>query len=240
MRTEITLPSGKRVEITPIDGKTERLFEDKKLIQSGVLIDKYLASGIVSFEGDDGMTPQQKEKEVLDMRSGDRNYLLYQLRILSYGPGVTFNSQCPLCKKTSGYQVDLQELLDDGTVKVFPYRDEPLRVDLPRSGGYAVIDYMTGHEERKAAQLKDNPMSGAMLLRVKELNGKPPARKDLDELIGEDLAAIRGGIKEMQDGGLVPALELTCLDCGNDYEADLRSIFDFFAPTKTSTGTAGP
>jgi hypothetical protein len=239
MRTEITLPSGKRVEVTPIDGKTERLFEDKKLIQTGVLIDKYLASRIVSVDGNDSMTPQEKEKEVLDMRSGDRNYLLYQLRIISYGPSVIFNSQCPLCKKTSGYDVNLQEMLDNGTIHVYPYRDETLRVELPRSGGYAIIDYMTGHEERKAAQIKDNPMSGATLLRTKELNGKSPTRKDLDELIGEDLAAIRGGIKEMQNGGLVPMLDLTCMDCGNEYEADLRSIFDFFAPTKTSTGIAG-
>ncbi|MDR1514924.1 MAG: hypothetical protein LBS45_04450 [Synergistaceae bacterium] len=234
MGTEITLPSGKRVEITPIDGKTERLLEDKKLLQSGALIDKYLASRIESIDGDDSMTPQQKEKEVLDMLSGDRNYLLYEMRIDSYGPDMTFNHQCPTCKKTSGYQVDLRELLDDGTIKIYPYRDEPLRVELPRSGGYAVIGYMTGHEERKAAQIKDNPMSGTMLLRVKELNGKPPTIKDFDALIGEDLAAIRGGIKEMQNGGLAPTLDLTCLDCGNEYSADLRFIPDFFVPTKTN------
>ncbi|MDR1021021.1 MAG: hypothetical protein LBL73_09710 [Synergistaceae bacterium] len=240
MGTEITLPSGRKAEITPIDGKTERLLEDKELLRNGTLIDKYLASRIESLDGDSSLTPQQKEKEVLDMRTGDRNFLLYEIRIDSYGPGMTFNYQCPSCKKTSGYQIDLRKLLDDETIKVHPYRDGPLRVELPRSGGYAVIDYMTGREERKGAQLKGNPISGTILIRVKELNGRPPTLKDYDALIGEDLAVIRGGIKEMENGGLFPTLELTCLDCGNEYPADLRSIIDFFAPTKTSTGSAGP
>jgi hypothetical protein len=239
MGTVLTLPSGKTVEVSPIDGKTERILEDKKIIQSGSLIDKYLVSRIVSIDGDDSMTPQQKESVVLDMYSGDRNYLLYQLRIDSYGPEMVFNQECPTCKKTSGYKVDLNELLADGTVKIHPYHDQPLRVELPRSGGYAVISHLTGHDERKLTQYKDNFLSAAMLLLTRELNGKPPTRKDMDELIGEDLAVIRGAMDEMMEAGLDAKIELTCLNCGRDYPVGLHMIPDFFVPKKMSTGPAG-
>ncbi|MDR3077032.1 MAG: hypothetical protein LBU26_06990 [Synergistaceae bacterium] len=236
MGTEITLPSGKLVEIIPVDGKTERLLEDKKLIQSGAFIDKYLTSRIEAVDADSSLTPQQKEKFVLDLRSGDRNYLLYQLRIESYGPEMVFNHECPSCKKTSGYKADLKELLADGDIKIHPYRDEPLRVELPRSGGYAVVDYMTGHEERRLSQKKDKSLSDLIHIRVKELNGKPPSQHDLDGLIGEDMSVIRGAIDIMSKGGLDPLIELTCLECGRDYKASLASIDDFFVPTRTNTG----
>ncbi|MDR3280365.1 MAG: hypothetical protein LBT23_07620 [Synergistaceae bacterium] len=240
MGIELTLPSGKKVEITPVDGKTERLIEDKKLLQSGAFIDKYLSSRIEAVDGDHSLTPQQKEKVVLDMLSGDRNYMLYKLRIESYGPEMIFNYECPSCKKTSGYKVDLNEMLEDGTVKVYPYRDEALRVELPRSGGYALIEYMTGHDERRLAQLKSASFCDATLIRIAELNGNPPTRKDLDDLIGKDLSAIRNGISEMANAGLVSTIELTCLDCGKDYTVGLASIMDFFAPWKTSTESVGP
>jgi hypothetical protein len=238
MGTEITLPSGRKAEITPIDGKTERLLENKERLQTDAVINRYLASRIESLDGDSSLTPQQKEKEVIDMRTGDRNCLLYELRIDSYGPGMTFNYQCPSCKKTSGYQVNLRELIDNETIKIRPYRDGPLRVELPRSGGHAVVDHPTGREEKKLYD-PNITLSGVMLLRVKELNGKPPTPKDMDALIGEDLAAIRGGIAEMNNGGLDLSLDLTCLDCGNDYTVNLRNLPDFFVLAKTSTGSAG-
>jgi hypothetical protein len=238
MGTVIKLPSGIQVEISPIDGKTERMLEDKKLVQSGAFIDKYLASRIVSIDGDDTLTPQKKEKAVLDMLSGDRNFLLYKIRVDSYGPEMIFNQDCPECKKTNGYKVDLDQLLEDEILKVYPYRTEPIRVELPRSGGYAEIQHMTGHDERKMAQFKDNPLSGSMLLRTSILNGHPPTRKEFDELVGEDLAAIRGAIKESGKAGLVALLELDCQYCGKTYEVGLASIPDFFVPTKTNTESA--
>ena len=238
MGKEITLPSGKTVCITPIDGKTERLLEDKKLLLSGAFIDKYLASRIESIEGDLNLTPQQKEKTVLDMYSGDRNYLLYQIRVDSYGPEMVFNADCSGCKKANGYSVDLNQLLDDEIIKVYPYREGSVRVELPRCGGYAEIAHMTGHDERKMAQYKDNPLSGAMLLRTATLNGRTPTRKDFDELVGEDLAAIRGGIAEANKGGLDPTIELDCQYCGKTFSTILSSIPDFFVPTKTNLGSA--
>jgi hypothetical protein len=234
MGTPITLPSGKSVEITELNGKTERMIQDKRFIQSDSFSDKYLAARIASIDGNDKLTPREKEDAVLDMYAGDRNYLLYQIRLDSYGPDMTFKYECPSCGRTSGYYMNLREALDDGTIKIIPYRDEPLRVDLPRCGGYAVVGCMTGREAKKIRQLKDFPISGRMLIRVSELNGKPPTREAMDELIGEDLAIIRGAISEMDNAGLIPSIELKCLECGRDYSAALPSIPDFFMPKMTS------
>lgn len=227
----IKLPSGVEVELAPFTGKTERLIEDKKLIQSGAFTDKYLAACIASIGGEENMTPQQKEKTVLEMFTGDRNYLLVQIRIDAYGPEMVFNHQCPQCKKTSGYRVDLEEMLEDETLKVYPYMESPVRIDLP-SGGHAEVRYMTGQDERKMAQMKDNLLSGGMLLRIESLNGEAPTRKMLDELSGRDLLALREAMSGMK-GGLYAAIELDCLECGNSYETPLSGIPDFFIPSRT-------
>jgi hypothetical protein len=163
--------------------------------------------------------------------------LLYQIRIDSYGPELTFNHECPKCNKTSGYKIDLNEIVADGTIKIHPYR-EPLRVELPRSGGYAVIRHMTGRDEKNLTQLANSnnrALNAATLLRIAELNGKEPSPQEWLELIGEDRAIIRGAIEAMNKAGLDMELELTCLECGSDYKIALSAVPDFFVPSKTNT-----
>lgn len=234
----ITLPSGVEVELAPFTGKIERLLEDKNLIKSGVFTDRYLTACVDSIDGDSTMTPQEKEKTILDMRSGDRNYLLLHVRINAYGPDMVFNNKCPQCNKTSGYQVNLEDMLNDGTLKIHPYPEEPARFDLP-SGGWFEINHMTGRDERKFAQLKnDQKLSTVTILRIASLNGNAPKLRDFEELSGRDLMVIREAISEFK-GGLIPTINLECLECGNSYDVHLSGIPDFFVPSKTRLGIAG-
>ncbi len=233
----ITLPSGIEIELLPFTGEIERLVQDKRLIQSGAFIDRYMSACIASIDGDDTMTPQQKEKAVLDMRSGDRNYLLVQIRINAYGADMIFNYECPKCNRTAGYQINLEDMLNTGELKVSPYKETPLRVDLP-SGGYVDMDYLNGHDERRLARIKENRLSAATISFLKSINGSEPTLKGYEKLTGRDLMTIRGAISDM-GGGLVPVIELECLECGSVNGAELAGIPDFFMPSMMSMGIAG-
>lgn len=234
----ITLPSGLAVTLKPMTGKAERVLEDKKLYKTGALVDRYMMECIETIGDKETMTPQEKERALLEMLSGDRNYLLMAIRIEGFGPDMIFTSTCPKCGKESGYQINLQNKLDDGTFPVIPYQDAPQRIELPVSGGYAEIGYMTGQRERQMAQLPDNAIHQGMLLRIESLNGERPTLKDLENMHGRDLLALRAAMGDMR-GGLDSTIELDCGECGASYKISIASVPDFFVPSMTSLESAG-
>lgn len=235
----ITLPSGLQVVLKPMTGRAERVLEDKKLYKSGALVDRYMMECIETIGDKEKMTPQEKEKALLEMLSGDRNYLLMAIRIEGFGPEMIFTSTCPKCKKDSGYEINLQEMLDNGTFPVFPYQEAPRRVDLPASGGYAEIEYMTGQRERQMAQLPENAIHQSMLIRIHSINGERATLKDLENMHGRDLLALRAAMGDMR-GGLDSMIELDCGECGASYEISIASVPDFFVPSRTSLESVGP
>jgi hypothetical protein len=184
------------------------------------------------------MTPQEKEKALLDMLSGDRNYLMLMIRMEAFGPEMVFENECPNCRKTSVYEANLQEMLDDGRLAIMPYGENPQTVHLPVSGGTAEIVHMTGAIERQMFRLPEGALHAAMLLRIASIDGHKAALKDIENMRGRDLLALRSAMSEMK-GGLDSAIELDCLECGVSYEASLAGMRDFFFPTKMNTGSVG-
>lgn len=234
----ITLPSGLEVILRPLTGRAEKILTDRQLVKSGAVVDRFMMECIESVGGAENMTPQEKEKALLDMYSGDRNYLLLMIRIEGFGPELVFNSKCPECKKTAGYSANLEEMLNDGTLEILPYGESPQRVELPASGGYAEIVHMTGAIERKMAKMSEGDLHQLMLLRISSLNGKAATVKDLENMYGRDLLALRAAMNDMR-GGLVAEIELECAECGNRYTVPLINIADFFLPTRTSLARHG-
>lgn len=235
---DILLPSHKVVSVKPVTGKAEALFEDKKLIQSGAVVDRFMAECIEAVDGKELGSPQEKIKAVMDLYTGDRNYLLLKLRVEAYGPKMVFNYACPSCKETSGYEADLDEMLANGELEVHDYSPSPIQVDLPRSGGCAEVRHLTGHDERKAFGMDLKGTFSATLPLTSSLNGEPPTIKALKELPAGDLLAIRQAALSLK-GGLDPSIELKCLDCGTKYRVKLGAIPDFFTPTRTTLESAG-
>ncbi|MBR0034983.1 MAG: hypothetical protein IJP54_04855, partial [Synergistaceae bacterium] len=152
---KITLPSGIVAEIQELTAEAERVLDNKQEVKSGKWLNKFLVKALVSL--DEKPIPKNEGEAInllLDMKSGDRNYLLLQVRIMNYGPEMSFNYTCPNCGKISGYSLNLQEMLDDGTLKVYPYRDD-MPIVVETRGGIAEIDYPTGRTEQWVAGLKD-------------------------------------------------------------------------------------
>ena len=165
---------------------------------------------------------------LLDMKSGDRNYLLLRIRMQSYGDELIFNYECPSCRKTSGYKINLREYLDNGTLKITPYREDvPLIVET--RAGTAEIDYPTGRTEQWLAQQTDFDTVNLALAGCKTFNGHAPVYSEFSKMLVKDLNKIRLAFLSLK-GGLDPRIELDCLECGRSYDVMLYQIPDFFIP----------
>lgn len=234
---KITLPSGRTAEIKEFTAEAERLLDNKQEMKSGRWLNKYMAKALVALD-DKPVSSNEGEvvNALLDMLSGDRNYLLLQIRMMNYGSDLTFSYKCPKCGKTSGYSLDLQEMLNDGTLKVYPYREDmPLIVKT--RGGIAEIEYPTGRQEQWLASLPNMDRIHIAMAFCRMFNGKPPEYKDFANLFAKDIAEIRKAGNSLK-GGLDAEIELDCLECDNSYSVMLYQIPDFFTPLMT-TDTAG-
>jgi hypothetical protein len=232
------LPSGIPVEIQEISGNAERHVRNKQFVKSGKWLELLMMDALVSLDGNPLPESElESERLLLDLKSGDRNYLLLRIRMQSFGEEMTFNYKCPECKKTAGYCVNFQDLLDSGELKVYPYRkDVPIEIEV--RGGVAVIDYPDGHRERLVAAQKEIDAVTVSLMACKTFNGEKPTYETFAKLFSRDLAKIRETFLELQ-GGLEPEIELECLECGNIYPVKLAGIQDFFFPSMTKRVNTG-
>ena len=223
------LPSGIPVEIQEIDAAAERLLTNRKEMASGRALNKIMLNALVSFNNKP-LPDNEGEANtlLLDLKTGDRNYLLLRIRMQSYGDDLIFNYECPHCHKVSGYKINLREILDSGDLKVYDYREDmPLIVET--RGGTAEIDYSTGRTEQWLAQVTEFDSVKVALAACKSFNGKPPSYSEFSKLPVKDLAKIRMAYLGLK-GGLDPRIELDCLECDRSYDAMLYSIPDFFIP----------
>ena len=229
---KIILPSGIECEIKELTAEAERVLTNKADIKSGQWINKFISKALVSLNGK--AVPENQGELInmlLDMRTGDRNYLLLRIRMQSYGEEMIFNYECPNCHKTSGYQMNLQEMLDSGELKVFPYRED-VPVSVETREGIAEVDYMTGRVEQWLASLKEIDTIHQALAACTSFNGKAPEYKDFAKLRTRDITKIRMAFADLK-GGLDPQIELNCYECDTSYKIMLAQIPDFFMPLTT-------
>ena len=229
---KIILPSGIEVEIQELTAEAERTLTNKADVKSGRWLNKFISYAIVSIDGK--KYPDNKGdliNALLDMKTGDRNYLLLQIRMQNYGDDLIFNYQCPKCGKTSGYKLNLREMLDNGTLKVYPYSDD-VPVEVETSRGVAEIDYMTGRSEQWLAMQNELDTIQIAMAFCKSLDGKAPEYSEFRKLLVKDLAKIRTVGANLK-GGLESQIELDCLECNNSYNVMLYQISDFFTPITT-------
>lgn len=237
MRTDaFTLPSGTECEIREFDGKTEKLFSDKSLVNSGRVIDLIIARSLVSLDGKTISNEHEGEEAALNMLSGDRNFLLVKIRVLNYGPEMYINHRCPVCGEWAGYELNLEEILadeDEPSLTIRPF-NPPVTVELS-NGDKAELRDMTGRNERRLAALKEVTALDVEMSCVASINGEKPKRGYFDNLPVRDLSLIRDTYAEKLNGGLDGTIYLTCRNCNAENEVFIASVRDFFAPRKMNS-----
>jgi len=232
------LPSGIPVEIQEVTAAAEKMLLNRQEMKTGRGLNKFILSAMVSYNGQP-MPPNGEGMNILlDMKTGDRNYLILRIRMNSYGDELDFNYKCPACGHTSGYHLNFQEALDNGTLKVYPFKEDMPIVVNTRSG-IAEIDYMTGRDEEWLAMQKEIDLINIAVAGCSAFNGHKPTYKEFENLLVKDLTKIRMAILNLK-GGLEPKIELECSnpECNHNYDVMLYQIPDFFTPL-TAMETTG-
>ncbi len=216
------LPSGTEVELREMTGAEEELLTNARLIRSGDAINHLLRNCIVRL----GDATEVTDKDVLDLLSGDRLFILVKLREISLGNEVDLELSCAnsSCRETNLLAVDLSE------VKATKYgTDREFVFELPASKRKVHFAHLDGNKEKRLAALKEPTISSAMLIRILDVDGKPPTKKLLSEMSLRDRTALRKAMQKV-DAGPDTAVALDCEACGSPIRTRLEAEPAFFFP----------
>lgn len=217
-----TLPSGLEAELREMTGAEESLLTNRRLMKDGEGVNQVLRDCLVRL----GDRTELAAKDVLDLLSGDRLFLLVKLRQISFGDEVDLSLACPA--KDCGEVTDVHIALDD--LEATPYGTEREFIfELPRTKKPVIFTLMDGHMEKRLASLKDPNLHSAMLMRVKEIDGKAPNRNSLTELPAFDLYALRAEMQRV-DGGIDTTVHTVCASCGARIVTRLEAEPPFLFP----------
>ena len=222
----IILPSGVEIELREMTGAEEELLTNQRLIRSGDAINQVLKNCILRI----GENTGPAMKDVLDLLSGDRLFVLVRLRQISLGDEVELALHCPspACHETSHTVVNLEGL------EVTPYGPaREFEFHLPGSGQLVRFGYLDGHKEKRLAALKEPTISSAMLMRILTLGGAAPSKKMLAEMAMKDRAALRAEMARV-DGGIDTVVEMECEACGAPLRTRLEAEAPFLFPAAAS------
>lgn len=229
----------KQVTLRKMTGKEEALLTDPKLKNnSGSLITALLASSIVEIEG----VNKVDAKFLRMMTSADRNFLLQELRRLTFGDDIETQYRCPSCGGDTFQTEDLSDIevrelvngaanqdvavtLDDG----FQGPDNTWHFDLafrlPRGEDEETV---SGRRDKNQVRQQD-ALLARCLTKVGELEPKrirAMGAHILSSLSMSDRRKIQRTLDEAAPG---PNLlrEIVCDQCGQTFKAtlDMRHFF---------------
>lgn len=217
------LPSGIETELKEMTGVEEELLTNQRLIRTGEAINQVLRNCFVRI----GDNAEPSVNDVLDLLSGDRLFALVRLRQVSLGDEVELEPACPssACRMTNYVTVNLEEL------EVTPYTDQrEFDFKLPGSKKTVRFGYLDGHKEKRLAGLREPNITSAMLIRILDIDGKPPSKKILAEMSMRDRGALREEMARV-DAGIDTAVEVACDGCGTRIRTRLEAEPAFLFPT---------
>lgn len=181
--TNITLPSGRQVEIRETNAADDELISNIADIKESTNIIKYLASIIVT---DVALGRKPTIEEVYNYHYNDQWYLILVQRIINRGVELTFTYKCPCpaCKEkpSQSYTEDLSELdADLSKVDYAPTGNQimkyPLGIKLEHefrtsSGHLFKFHIMTGIHNKKRLDLTEGEQTRNSMLTLRNLKIK--------------------------------------------------------------------
>lgn len=175
------------------------------------------------------------------MAMADRMFLLYRLRIITYGGEYKFAVECPKCGEESTYRIDLDKLpvtsLHEGWA-------EPFMVSLPiskRSIGwrYLRVDDEAGARSYRKQHKQRGGQSDPTLVfqfarRIVSVDGDEDIPFEqlftfINKMHAADSRYWENNIKH-HSIGIETDIEVTCRECGKSHVLDLPVDDDFFRP----------
>jgi len=256
---EVELPVGyvdadgrphRKVHLRKMTGQEEAMLADKKLRQNGARLVTEVLASCVRRLGD--ISPVTRQI-VSQLSSPDRNFLLLELRKITFGQELESTYVCPAC---AGHTTMVQNLEDLPLRRLNGEYTKEIVVEL--EDGYEdkvgevyttmVFRLPTGEdEERTASMVKENASHGmnALLTRcLTSLGTMPTPRREAlgTKLIGDLTMSDRARIERAMRAEM-PGLDLTqqiqCENCGRTFQSSLDLTRFFSLPRTTSPSYAG-
>ena len=223
-----------KMKVKPMTVKEEEILSTARLLREGKAIDMVLTN---CLEVDD------PDFDVKNLLSGDRSFLLYYLRCLSYGASYDYKETCDKCRTEFAINKNLNTIktiyLEDGF-------NEPISYKLPVSGDVIEFRLMRGKDEMRilnarkeqnnpnALQKVDTTLSlryELQLVSVNSDNDKLAIRDYIKTMVAGDSSALRQYIDKVSCGIDITTM-VECPNCQSSYESEVPVSESFF---RTST-----
>jgi hypothetical protein len=228
-------------------GQEEALLADKKLRQNGArLVTEVLASCVRQLGDINPVTRQV----ISQLCSPDRNFLLLELRKITFGSEMESTYTCPGCSGHTTLVQDLEELPlrrlnGDYTKEIVVDLDDGFEDKSGQVYTTMVFRLPTGEdEERIQAAVKENASQGmnALLTRcLRAFGDMPAARREalgtklICDLTMSDRARIERAFRaEMPGVDMTQRIE--CENCGREFQASL-DLTRFFSLRQTASSS---
>ena len=223
------------IEIRFMTAKDEDILTSPSLLKKGIAIDRLLQSVII----DENINAK-------DLLVGDRNALMYAVRITGYGAAYEAEVMCSMCGSDNDVSFDLSKYTDyystpEDTSSIEVNPNGTFRVDLPVTKISVDARFLTGHDEErltKSTELKQkNNLPDAQstdLLKsiVVSANGvEDPSQlgEFLEMMPAADSRFLRGIYSDISPN-VKFSQEMTCEHCEADSEVDVPITTGFFWP----------
>lgn len=241
------------VEVRAMTLPVEKIMANARLVQSGQAMDK-LYEQCVRIPG--GMDP-------IELIDGDRTFLLYVIRGITFGNDYEFVAKCPTCDASFTMHYDLNELVDNVTVASDKYPSEPFSVLLPylsekwETDIYADVRLLRGYDIKK--MIKDEKMNKRSNMamgvnnQVDDEGGveqslrmsivsfhtedeKMDGQHDMQKIISKFHTRDSGAVREFlreNAPGIDTSISIDCPECGTKYNTLLPLSDRFFRPNES-------
>jgi hypothetical protein len=228
----------KQAELRPLTGREEELLATTSTaLPSAALVTRVLSRCVLRI-GD--MSPVT-ETVVRDLLIGDRQYLLLQLRALTFGEQIQATLACPW--PDCGKRVDIDFSLTAIPVKTVEVQSLSYTITLPSENEEADAERRVqfrlpngGDQETVSPLLAQNEAEALTVLLhrcIQSVDQQPPSLELIRNLSSSARLAI-----EQQMETLAPGIELTmetqCPECGREFTAPFDLQDFFFGEFRTS------
>lgn len=186
---------------------------------------------------------EPKKLDMKDLLPQDQHFLLYKLRIHTFGNMYDVSTKCPECDKKIVVSVDLDKL------DIKPLSDEykePFDLKIPNGDTLGIRllrirdNELIEEEAAKKARMYDDVDEGEaeyvlrMAKMIKSINGEevmtPDALEYVEKMSSNDSAYLHYIIQNEFDFGYDSTVRCNCPKCGEEIEFGLPMTSEFFRP----------
>jgi hypothetical protein len=224
-----------KINVKPMTIKEEKILNTIRLAKTGKALDMIFRACVES-----------PEINIDELLSGDRSFLLYHLRCVSYGAAYEYKINCPSC----GAQFENTYNLNEIVIKNLPDDfKEPIYFTLPISKKKISYRLMRGADELALLNEKERRLNtfGAdqldnsgvdrlvkTIVAVDTTSDPIEIANFVETMLAGDASALRNNMIE-NDCGLNTETQHICPKCSAEFAADVPITADFFRYSSRSS-----